>query len=60
MIGANMKNSDSCQKILAMLDRLEAIEGIKRGLKSMEHGKGHLADEVLQRLANKFEIPVDE
>jgi len=54
-----VQDADSYQKILDVLDRLEAIEGIKSGLESMKHGKGNPADKVLQRLANKFEIPVD-
>jgi hypothetical protein len=60
MIGATMINSDSYHKILDMLDLLEAVEGIKSGLESMEHGKSHPAYEVLQRIAYKFKIPVDK
>ncbi|RJP25151.1 MAG: type II toxin-antitoxin system Phd/YefM family antitoxin [Candidatus Omnitrophota bacterium] len=54
-----VQNAASYQKILDTLDRLEAIEGIKRGLESMKQGKGKPADEVWQRLAKKFDIPAD-
>ncbi|MDP8243882.1 MAG: type II toxin-antitoxin system Phd/YefM family antitoxin [Candidatus Hinthialibacter antarcticus] len=54
-----VQDAASYQKILNLLDRLEAIEGIERGLKSMKQGKGRPADEVLQRLASKFDIPTE-
>ena len=52
-----LQDAESYQKILDRLDRLEALEGIQRGLESMKQGNGHPAEEVLQRLANKLGIP---
>ena len=54
-----VQDAVSYQKILEILDRLEAIEGIKKGLDSMQRGKGRPAEEVLKRLADKFDIPED-
>jgi len=54
-----VQDAVSYQRILDKLDRLEAIEGIQRGLESMKQGKGRPAEDVLQRLANQLKIPVD-
>lgn len=54
-----VQDAASYQKILDSIERLEAIEGIQRGLESLKQGKGRPADEVLQRLADKFDIPTD-
>ena len=48
-----VQDAVSYQMILEMLDRLEAIEGIQRGLESMKQGKGRPAEEVLKRLAKR-------
>ncbi len=58
-INFRRKTQFRAENTLPLLPNLEAIEGIKSGLESMKHGKGRPADEVLQRLANKFEIPVE-
>jgi PHD/YefM family antitoxin component YafN of YafNO toxin-antitoxin module len=52
-----VQDAKSYQKLLNALDRIEAIEGIKRGLESMKQGKGRPANEVLERIRKKYEIP---
>jgi PHD/YefM family antitoxin component YafN of YafNO toxin-antitoxin module len=47
---------ESFQQVLEALDRIEAIEGIQRGLESMKKGKGKGADEVLEALRKKYKI----
>jgi PHD/YefM family antitoxin component YafN of YafNO toxin-antitoxin module len=47
----------SFQQMMEALDRIEAIEGIQRGLESMKKGQGRGADEVLEELRKKYKIP---
>ena len=54
-----VQDAASYQKLLALLDRLEAIEGIQRGLESMQRGEGTAAQEVFERLRKKHHIPQD-
>lgn len=54
-----VQDASAYQKILDLIDRLEAIEGIKRGLKSMEQQDGRPAEETLQRIADKYDIPIE-
>jgi prevent-host-death family protein len=52
-----VQDAASYQKLLELLDRLEAIEGIKQGLASMYRGEGRPAAEVFQDLRQKHHIP---
>ena len=47
------------QKLLDLVDRLEAIEGIQQGLESMQRGEGTPAQEVFTRLRKKHNIQHD-
>jgi hypothetical protein len=42
-----------------MIDRLEAIEGIRRGLGEMTAGKGKPLDQVDKAIRKKHRIPRD-
>ena len=48
------------QKLFEAQDRLEAIEGIKRGLKSMEQNAGMPAEEFFRKFFAEEEIPERE
>lgn len=52
-----VQDAASYQKILEMIDRAEAIEGIRQGLESMKQGKGKPAREVFEELRQKHNIP---
>ena len=52
-----VQDAASYQKILEMIDRAEAIEGIRQGLESMKQGKGKPAREVFEELRKKHNIP---
>ena len=43
-----VQDADSYQEILEAKDRMEAVEGIKRGLESMKRGKGKLAEHFFE------------
>ena len=48
------------QKLLEAQDRLEAIKGIKRGLKSMEQNAGEPAEEFFREFFAEKGIPERE
>ncbi len=48
---------ESYQRMLAIVDRAEAIEGIQRGLASMERGEGRPAAEVFEDIRKRHRIP---
>ncbi len=48
---------ESYQRMLAIIDRSEAIEGIQRGLASMERGEGRPAAEVFEEIRERHGIP---
>ena len=52
-----VQDAASYQKILEMIDRAEAIEGIRQGLEAMKQGKGKPAREVFEELRKKHNIP---
>jgi hypothetical protein len=54
-----MQNAASYQKPLELIDRLEALEGIQKGLESMRRGEGTPTQEVFTRLRNNHNIPHD-
>jgi len=43
-----VQDADSYQEILEAKDRMEAVEGIKRGLESMKRGKGKLVEHFFE------------
>lgn len=52
-----VQDAESYQKLLDTIDRAEAIEGIQRGLESMERGEGRSAQEFFAEMRKKFDIP---
>ena len=54
-----VQDAASYQKLLELIDRAEAIEGIQKGLESMQRGEGKPAQEVFTRLRKKHNIPHD-
>jgi PHD/YefM family antitoxin component YafN of YafNO toxin-antitoxin module len=54
-----VQDAASYQKLLELIDRLQAIEGIQKGLESMQRGEGKPAQEVFTRLRKKHNIQHD-
>ena len=54
-----VQDAASYQKLLGLIDRVEAIEGIQKGLESMQRGEGKPAQEVFTRLRKKHNIQHD-
>ena len=52
-----VQDAASYQKLLDELDRLETIEGIRRGLESMKRGEGRPVEEVLEEVRRKLKLP---
>jgi prevent-host-death family protein len=48
-----VQDAEAYQRMLELIDRAEAIEGIRRGLESMKRGEGRPAREVLEELRQK-------
>jgi prevent-host-death family protein len=48
-----VQDAGSFQKLIELVDRLEAIEGIKRGIESFERGEGIPLEELDRRLRKK-------
>lgn len=49
-------DAGSYQKLLELLDQVEAIEGIRRGLDDVQHGRTRPFDEALENLRRKYEL----
>src|SRR3954464_5014020 len=49
----------SYQRLLDLLDRAEAIEGIRRGLESWKRGEGWPADEVFAEIRARYGLDQD-
>ena len=54
-----VQDAASYQRLLELIDRAEAIEGIQKGLESMQRGEGKPAQEVFTRLRKKHNIQHD-
>ena len=54
-----VQDAAAYQKLLDLLERAEALEGIRQGLESMHRGKGRPAAEVFQDLRKKHHISHD-
>ena len=55
-----VQDAESYQKLMEAKDRMEAIEGIRRGLESMKAGRGRPAEEVFKEMFAKYGIPEEE
>lgn len=49
--------TESYQRMRAIIDRAEAIEGVRLGLASMERGEGRPAREMFDDLRRRHAIP---
>lgn len=54
-----VQDAAAYQKLLELVDRVEAIEGIQKGLESMQRGEGQPAQDVFTRLRKKHNIQHD-
>jgi PHD/YefM family antitoxin component YafN of YafNO toxin-antitoxin module len=54
-----IQDAAAYQKLLDMVDRLEAIEGIQKGLESMQRGEGKPAQEVFTQMRKEHNIQHD-
>ncbi len=52
-----VQDAGSYQKMLEVLDRAQAIEGIRRGLDSMARGEGRPAEEAFEGIRRRHQIP---
>ncbi len=52
-----VQDAASYQKLLNMLDRVEAIEGIRKGLKSVQEGRTRPIEEVFEEIRREHEVP---
>jgi prevent-host-death family protein len=54
-----VQDAASYQRMLELVDRAEAVIGIKKGLESMAREEGIPAEEAFERLRRKHNIPQD-
>ena len=52
-----VQDAASYQKLLAAVDRAEAIEGIRKGLESVKEGRTRPAEEVFEEIRQEHEVP---
>jgi len=52
-----VQDAASYQKLLNMLDRVEAIEGIRKGLKSVQEGRTRPVEDVFEEIRREHEVP---
>lgn len=52
-----VQDAASYQRLLDILDRGEAIEGIRKGLKSVQEGRTRPAEDVLEEIRREHEVP---
>jgi PHD/YefM family antitoxin component YafN of YafNO toxin-antitoxin module len=50
-----VQDAAAYQRLLDMLDRADAIEGVRRGLASMKRGEGRPLKDALEDLGRKYE-----
>ena len=55
-----VQDADSYQELLEAKDRIEAIEGIKRGLESLRRGAGKPAETFFEEFFSEQDIAEDE
>jgi prevent-host-death family protein len=51
-----VQDAASYQRLLNALDRVEAIEGIRRGLKAVHEGRTRPAEEVFEEIRQEHEV----
>ena len=51
-----VQDAKSYQQMLAMVDRAEAVVGIRQGLASMARGEGIPAEKAFEKLRKKYNI----
>ncbi len=54
-----VQDTASYQRLMELVDRAEAVLGIRRGLESIERGEGVPAEEAFAKLRKKYNIPQD-
>ncbi len=52
-----VQDARAYERLLELVDRAEAIEGIREGLESMKRGEGRPAREVLEEIRRELGIP---
>jgi hypothetical protein len=52
-----VQDAKSYQQFLELIDRAEAVVGIRKGLESMERGEGISAKQAFEKLRKKHKIP---
>ena len=52
-----VQDATSYQKLLELVDRLEAIEGIRSGLEEADRGEGATLEEFDEKMRRKYDIP---
>jgi PHD/YefM family antitoxin component YafN of YafNO toxin-antitoxin module len=55
-----VQDAESYQELLEAKDRMETIEGIRRGLADIKAGRSTSADEFFTEFFSKYDIPVEE
>lgn len=55
-----VQDAESYQKLLEAKDRMEAIEGIRRGLADVKAGRTKPVDEFFKEFFAKYDIPEEE
>jgi len=55
-----VQDAGSYQKLLELIDRLEAIAGIRRGLEESKRGEGQLFEEAIRGIREQVETPSGE
>lgn len=56
-VAAVVDSPDSYQELLAARERIDALEGIRRGLASADRGDGRSAKVVLAKIRRKHRVP---
>lgn len=54
-----VQDAAAYQQLLELIDRLEAVQGIDRGLRETKAGKGKPLDQVDREIRKKHRIPRD-
>ena len=52
-----VQDAASYQKLLTAVDQAEAIEGIRKGLKSVQEGRTRPVEEVFEEIRREHEVP---
>ena len=55
-----VQDASSYQKLLELVDRLEAIAGIRRALEESNRGEGQLLDDAIREIREQVETPSGE